>query len=307
MSHSQSLLRTFILFVKGILMGSADIIPGVSGGTVALIVGIYERFIIALKSINLWFIVSFFKGFRDKQYFEKSKKQLFSIDFSFLIPLLLGILVAFLTLANLVGYGLEEFPTYTFAFFFGLILASSVYVYVSHRSLFMTWKFFPFAVIGFFVSYILVGMEFIQMEHSLLIVFFSGIISICAMILPGISGAFILLMLGQYSFMLNVLRDLSHLNFENIFFAVSFGLGGLVGLMGFSRVMSFLLKKYHMQTLSFVLGLMIGALRKPGGFILENPRDSGITLGMIVIGIIIIALFSYYELLIKKRSEFSTS
>ena len=145
------------------------------------------------------------------------------------------------------------------------------------------------------------------MEHSIFIIFLAGIVSICAMILPGISGAFLLLMLGQYTFMLNVLRELSHLNLEYFQFVLSFGVGGLIGLMGFSRVLSYLLKKYHMHTFSFVLGLMIGALRKPEEFILENPQDPRLTVGMIVIGILVVTIFSYYELSIKKNAELTSN
>ena len=129
MKHSKKFSEYFILFIKGIFMGSADIIPGVSGGTVALITGIYERFITALKSINVSFLFYFLKGFIDKNSFIKSKKRFFSIDFAFLIPLGLGIIFAFISLANVVGFCFDSFPTYTFAFFFGLIFTSSIHIY----------------------------------------------------------------------------------------------------------------------------------------------------------------------------------
>jgi putative membrane protein len=288
-------------------MGSADIIPGVSGGTIALIVGIYERFIIALQSINFRFIYYFLRGFVVKQYFQKAKDCFFSINFSFLIPLAIGILVAFVTLANVISIGLDEFPTYTFAFFFGLIFSSSIYVYLSNRFILKSWVFFIYVILGFFVSYYLVGLETIQMEHSILIIFIAGLISFCAMILPGLSGAFILLMLGQYVFMLDVLRNLSYLRFEYLPFAISFSIGGLIGLIGFSKILSYLIKKYHMQTLSFILGLMIGALRKPGEFIILHQENNVITLGMIGAGILIVTFFSYYEFFIKKKDVEKTS
>jgi len=303
MEKPGSFTNSFVLFIKGIFMGSADIIPGVSGGTIALIVGIYEQFISALQSINLVFILYFFKGFIDKDNFKNAKDRFSSIDFGFLIPLLLGIIVAFLSLANIVSYSLEEFPTYTFAFFFGLIFSSSIYVYLSHRYLLKTWKFLLFVIIGFLVSFFIVGLESMQAEHSVILIFFAGLVSICAMILPGISGAFILLMLGQYGFMLDVLRNLTHLRFEYLSYAVSFGFGGLVGLMGFSKFLSFLLKRYHMQTLSFILGLMIGALRKPGEFIIQNQENNAVTIGMILFGIVVVAIFSYYELRLKNNDE----
>ena len=112
-------------------MGAADIVPGVSGGTVALITGIYERLINAIKSVNPLFIIYFFRGFVDRKYFKKSKENFNEIDLKFLIPILLGIAVAFLLLANIIGFFRDDYPTYTSAFFFGLIISSSVFVYLS--------------------------------------------------------------------------------------------------------------------------------------------------------------------------------
>ena len=254
----------------------------------------------ALKSINVSFLFYFLKGFFDKNSFIKSRKRFFSIDFSFLIPLGLGIIVAFISLANVVGFCFDMFPTYTFAFFFGLIFASSLHIYFTHRTLFKKWFFIVFLFIGLIVSYLIVGSSSMQMEHSLLILFFAGIISLCAMILPGLSGAFILLMLGQYTFMLDVLRELTHFNFNSLGYAISYGVGGIVGLLVFSRIISYFFKKYRTQTLSFVLGLMIGALRKPGEFIVQNQENNIITGISLFIGIALVAIFSYYEFSLKK-------
>jgi len=237
MKHPRKFSEYFILFIKGLCMGSADIIPGVSGGTIALIAGIYERFINALKSINVSFLFYFLKGFIDSDSFKESKKRFFSIDFAFLIPLGLGIIVAFISLANIVGFCFDTFPTYTFAFFFGLIFASSIHIYFSHRILFQNWSFIIFLFIGLIISYLIVGSASVQMEHSLLIIFFAGVISLCAMILPGLSGAFILLMLGQYTFMLDVLRNITHFNFDSLGYAVCYGLGGIVGLLLVQKVL----------------------------------------------------------------------
>ena len=282
-------------------MGSADIIPGVSGGTIALITGIYERFIIALQSVNISFLYYAFHGCIDKRSFPKAKQRFLSIDFSFLVPLLIGIIIAFLTLAHVVGFSFDVYPTYTYAFFFGLIFSSSIYIYLSHTSLFKN-KLFPvFLLIGLILSYMIVGLESIQMEHSFLLIFISGVISFCAMILPGLSGAFILLMLGQYTFMLDVLRNLTQLRFAYLPYALCYGFGGILGILGFSRILSYLFKHYRMYTLSFVLGLMIGALRKPGEYIIDNPANPLFSLISFLAGIIIVAVFSYYELLLKKQ------
>ena len=297
-----SLPESFFIFLKGLFMGSADIIPGVSGGTIAFITGIYEQFIFALKSINIRFIYYFFRGIFDKTYRSKAKESFFSIHFRFLIPLGCGIAVAFLSLANVIGLSLEQIPTYTYAFFFGLILASSVFVYLRHKDVFKPWYFILFVFIGAVISYYIVGLETIQnTDPSFLVIFISGIISFCAMILPGLSGAFILYLLGQYEFLLNdVLREITHFSFSNALYGITYVLGGLVGLLGFSRIISFLFKKYRMPTLSCILGLMIGALRKPSEYIINQPENLIITLLSIGAGVFIVGLFSYYEFLLNK-------
>jgi putative membrane protein len=302
-----SLPESFLIFLKGLFMGSADIIPGVSGGTIAFITGIYEHFIYALKSINIRFIYYFISSFFNQSDRLKAKNSFLSIDFKFLIPLGLGVAVAFLSLANILGFALEQIPSYTYAFFFGLILASSVFIYLNYKKVFQPWYFLIFVCIGALISFFIVGLDTIQAsEPSLIMIFFAGIISFCAMILPGLSGAFILYMLGQYEFLLNeVLREITHFSFDNVFYGISYVLGGLVGLLGFSRVISYLFKKYRMPTLSFILGLMIGALRKPGEYIYENPDNLLFTLLSVLLGIAIVGFFSYYELIIKRKKSLS--
>jgi len=293
--RSSKISEILFLFLKGLAMGSADIIPGVSGGTIALITGIYERFVFALESINIHFLYYFILGFKDKTNFKKAKDSFFSIDFLFLIPLVLGIVCAFLTLANIIGFLLETVPTQTFAFFFGLIFASAFYVYYMHKKLF-TRSSLLFIGLGILIGFLIVGLESIQLSHSLVMIFASGIISFCAMILPGLSGAFILLVLGQYEFLLSVLRDLTHFEFGMILFVFAYGFGGIIGLLGFSKVLSFLFSKYKSATIAFITGLMIGALRKPGMEIVNHPDDLLFTLISLCLGILLVTFFSVYEL-----------
>jgi len=297
-----SLSESFLIFLKGLFMGSADIIPGVSGGTIAFITGIYEQFIFALKSINVRFIYYFFRSVFNRGYRGRTKESFFSIHLSFLIPLALGIAVAFLSLANLIGLSLEQIPTYTYAFFFGLILSSSGFIYFRYKEVFQSWYFIFFVLIGALISFYIVGLETIQNTNpSYIVIFVAGVISFCAMILPGLSGAFILYLLGQYEFLLNdVLREITHLSFSNALYGVTYVVGGLVGLLGFSRIISYLFKKYRMPTLSCILGLMIGALRKPGAYIINQPENLIITIISICAGILIVGLFSYYEFLLNK-------
>lgn len=290
-----SFRKYLILFIKGIGMGAADIIPGVSGGTIALITGIYEELIEAIRSINLRFFLYFFKGFVEKDYFKKSKESLFEIRFMILISLALGIGIAFLILANILGWLLDQYTSYTYAFFFGLILSSAIFIYKTSNIVIDSKTVFSL-VIGILSGLFIVGLEAIQAEHSFFIVFIAGIITFCAMILPGLSGAFILLILGQYDFMLNVLRRITHLDFSSVWFAIIYIIGGIIGLLAFSRMLSYLLRSYRMVTLSFIIGLMIGALRKPAEIIVVSPENIGIVIIIGCIGVVIVAVVGYYDL-----------
>jgi putative membrane protein len=289
---SKQWTATLIVFFKGLFMGSADIIPGVSGGTIALITGIYERLVRALRSIDFKFIPYFFRGLIDRRYLWKAKDNFLSIDFIFLLPLVSGIAVAFLSLANVMGFLLEEYPSYTYAFFFGLILSSALLIYFTGNMKVTVMTLF-FLALGVGMGYLIVGLEAIQTDHSLLIIFASGMITFCAMILPGISGAFILLFLGQYEFMLGVLRQLTVLDTSRLSYAVVYPLGGVIGLVSFSRVLSYLLEKHRNSTLSFIVGLMIGALREPGEIMTSHPGNIPLLITSAVIGVILVAITSY--------------
>ena len=232
-------------------MGSADIVPGVSGGTIALITGIYGHLIEAISNIKFRFLKPLIKldirGFW--------QQLLEEIDFAFFIPLLLGIGVAFLTLARVVTYCMDEHTAMTFSFFFGLIVASAVILFRKIDKINV--KHVIFAVIGFILTYIFVSLNPISGDHSEIVIFFSGMITICAMILPGISGSFILLLLGQYHHMLEALHEL---DMEDIFL---FAIGALIGILGFSKILNYLLKNYEEVTMAFLIGVMLGSLKVP--------------------------------------------
>ncbi len=232
-------------------MGSADIVPGVSGGTIALITGIYGHLVEAISNIRFGFIKPLihgdFKGFWNKLLDE--------IDFKFFIPLILGIGVAFLTLAKVVTYCMDNHTALTFSFFLGLIIASAVILFRKIDKINV--KHVIFAVIGLILTYIFVSLNPIAGEHSLIVIFISGMIAICAMILPGISGSFLLLLLGQYEYMLNALHQL---HFSDI---IAFVVGALIGILGFSKILNFLLKNYEEITMAFLIGVMLGSLKVP--------------------------------------------
>ncbi len=268
---NRNMKESFILFLKGLFMGMADIIPGVSGGTIALITGIYEELIFSISNI---------------------RPSLKSINFKFFIPLLLGIGIAFVTLAKVMNIFLVDFTGPTYALFFGLILASAIFVYKQTER-------FPlrnliYVIIGFVFAFYISGLTTLISNHTLPILFISGVIAICAMILPGISGSFILLLLGQYEFMISVLNGMQFTEIS------AFAAGAIVGLLGFSHVLKRLLKKYEAQTMAFLIGLMLGALRLP----YNNIVSSGSELIYIIIPAIVgFVLVLGFERIVKKDKD----
>ncbi|MBE6512238.1 MAG: DUF368 domain-containing protein [Methanobrevibacter olleyae] len=268
-------------------MGSADIVPGVSGGTIALITGIYERLIQAISSIKFMFLKPLIKGdlagFKDELMEE--------IDFELFIPLLLGIGIAFITLGKVISYLLDTQTAYTFSFFFGLILASAYILYTKLED--FNIKLILITVIGIILSYIFVGLNPIAANHSLIVIFISGLIAICAMILPGISGSLLLLLLGQYQYMLNAL------NSRNIMEILVFGIGAVIGILGFSKILNYLLEKYESATMAFLIGIMVGTLRLPVMEITGNIQGSWIP--CIILALIAFALIIALEKKFKKE------
>ena len=246
-----NLKEIILIFLKGLFMGSADIVPGVSGGTIALITGIYERLISAISSIRF----SFLKPLLKANFSEFKEKLIDEIDFELFIPLILGIGIAFITLAKVISYLLDTQTAYTFSFFLGLILASAYILYTKLEN--FNIKLIVISLIGIILSYIFVGLNPIAANHSLIVIFISGLIAICAMILPGISGSFLLLLLGQYQYMLNAL------NSRNLVEIFVFGIGAVIGILGFSKLLNYLLERYESATMAFLIGIMVGTLRLP--------------------------------------------
>lgn len=243
-----ALKENLTIFLKGLIMGIAGIIPGVSAGTMALILGTYKRIIDSLSRIDFKFIFYLLKGD-----FKKANKNFKNIDFELFIPLFLGIGLAILVMADVIYFFLQNFIVPTYGFFFGLILASAILLYMKERCFLV--KNILFSVIGFLLVFLFIGIAELRLGHSLFIVFFSGIAAVCAMLLPGISGAFVLLLLNQYEYLLGVLRDLRLLE---IFI---FCLGALIGVLSFSRAINYMLNKYRAPTIYFLIGMMLGALR----------------------------------------------
>lgn len=244
-------LEPFMIFIRGLLMGSADIVPGISGGTIALITGIYEHLVHSISKINFRCIKPLVKG----NFSEFKVKFKNDIDYKFFIPLILGIGIAMVTLARIINYCMDTYTAVTFSFFLGLILASA---YVLYRQISkLNVKHVILTVIGFVLAYIFVSLNPIAATHSLPVLFISGLIAICAMILPGISGSFLLLLLGQYEYMLGALEGM------RLTEIIVFVIGAIIGILGFSKILNYLLKKYKDATMAFLIGVMVGTLRIP--------------------------------------------
>ncbi len=242
-SHLKSSIR---LFLTGFGMGSADIVPGVSGGTVAFIMGIYEELIQSIKTVSGEVPKLFLQG-KFREAWEK-------IPFAFLIPLAIGLFTAVLSLSNAVSYLLQTYPEFLWSFFFGLIVASVMIV----RKRVVTWNTHDYAAVVLMtvVAYVVVGAVPVETPNTLLALFLSGAIAICAMILPGISGSFLLVIMGKYE------QVLMAINSRDFLSLAVFGLGTVVGLGLFSRVLSWLFKKHHDVVIAMLMGFMVGSLRK---------------------------------------------
>ncbi len=271
---------TILIFLRGLLMGTADVIPGVSGGTIALITGIYQRLVHAISQINANFLFAALKGD-----FAKSKEELLKWDFALFIPLLSGIGVAVLTMSKIMTLMLTVYTAPTFAFFFGLILASACFVYKYVDEI--NFKNILSMVIGVVFAIIFVGLNPIETNHTLPVIFLSGMVAICAMILPGISGAFLLLLLNQYEYMLAALNQLK---FPDI---ITFCTGALIGILSFSHLLNYLLEHHKSITMAFLLGLMVGTLRLPYERIVAT-MDSYIT-------VIVAALIGFILVVILEK------
>lgn len=227
-------------------MGVADVIPGVSGGTIAFITGIYDELISSIRSVNFELLGKLFKGsFAD---FWKS------LNGGFLISVLAGIATSLFSLASLMSWLLSVYPVQVWSFFFGLILVSAPMIF---REI-TTWRLSTYfsLISGIVLAYVITIMTPAETPVNLPFIFICGALAICAMILPGISGAFILLLIGKYQFMIDSLRAL---NFPVILVFVA---GCAIGLISFSHVLNWLLQKYRPVTLAMLAGFMLGSLNK---------------------------------------------
>ena len=232
-------------FFKGLGVGSANVIPGVSGGTIALITGIFERLINALKSCNLTAIKLFFTG--------KFKEFAKHIDLWFLISVGSGVLVAILSIARLFEFLFAEYPIYLWSFFFGMILVSIYYVGITIER--FNWKVILSFIIGTaFALFIAFGTP-AKENSNFVYLLICGAVATCSMILPGLSGSFVLVLMGNYQLiMIDAVNDL------NLKILLPVAVGGVVGLLAFSHLLSWIFKNYRDITIAVLTGFILGSM-----------------------------------------------
>jgi len=295
MNQYRTVKTKLILASKGAAMGIADIIPGVSGGTIAFISGIYEHLISAIYSVKPVHALSALKlilFFWHRQHRKQALSSLLEIHWSFLLPLFSGAIAAILLMSRIIPYLLEYYPFYMYSLFFGLIACSIPLVY---KKMDRDLKSFCLLAVFAVMMFVLMGFTSgFSGSTNLWYVFISGVIAISAMILPGISGSYILLLLGQYTLVLDALRQ------KDLIFLAVFISGLVIGILSFARVLKYLLKQHHSATFASLTGIMLGSLRAiwPGNF----PPQTGITTITILLSLLVMLLGAATILLLSHLS-----
>jgi putative membrane protein len=293
--------NNLILFLKGALMGICDMIPGVSGGTIAFITGIYNRLINAVKSFSPELVIDFFKYIskRNEEKSTKLKQDIKNLDLVFLIPLAVGIATSVIIGSRIITYLLDQYFALTMAFFIGLIIASCEVIYKNIKNHHL--NNILVGTIGLTTGIVISFLIPLKIsDPSLLYVFIGGFLAISAMFLPGISGAFLLLILGIYEFMLGVIKHVS----DNISYFLTFMVGAVLGALGISRLISYLFKKDRCKTLYVLLGLIIGSLSIPIKRVLTSNTTWN---AQNIAGIILLFLIGFFTgYILEKKSKMET-
>ncbi|MCD8312791.1 MAG: DUF368 domain-containing protein [Bacteroidales bacterium] len=289
--------KYMLVVLKGIGMGAANAVPGVSGGTIAFLTGIYERLVKAISSIDTTAVRLLFTG---------KFRQLFRhIDGWFLVSVLVGVVISTLSLAKLMTFLMESYPVQTWAFFFGLIVASSIFILKDIHG----WKPRDVAmlligvIVGAGICLITPG----RTPDKLWFIFIAGAIAICAMILPGISGSFLLLLLGKYEFIMATLGAIVSGEADGYDFAVIavFLVGALIGILAFAKLLNKLLEKWFRPTLVFLAGFIIGSLVKVWPWSnIPHGSDPHIVGGIlfIFVGIVLVFVLEWASARARRRT-----
>lgn len=233
------------LFLKGLGMGAANVVPGVSGGTIALITGIFEKLIHSIKSFDLKALKLLFAG--------KFKELAQHINLDFLIAVFLGVGISILTFAKLFGYLFDHYPVYIWSFFFGLILASVYYVGKTIDR--WNWAVVAMLVLGTILAVSISVLKPASENSSFIYLLICGVVAACSMILPGLSGSFVLILMGNYRLvMIDAVNDL------NLTILLPIVVGAGVGLIAFSYFLSWIFKNYKNQTIAILTGFILGSM-----------------------------------------------
>lgn len=298
-----------VVYCKGLAMGAADAVPGISGGTIALITGIYERLIQALTALHPGVLRNLPAAYR-REVRGRLVGELVEMDVPFLVALGLGMVTAVVVLARLVQFALDATPGPTFAFFFGLIAASALVLF--EREWLSTPGRWGAAALGFALAFLVAGATATgALPHTLPVVFAAGAVAISGMVLPGISGAFILLLLGQYDYMTATLNRFVDGTFavatggpvaefvEPASVVVVFVAGAFVGLFTVAYAVRAALERYRIGTFVFLVSLMLGALRYPAIRIEDatgewTPSVAGSVAAAALAGVLVVVLLDRY-------------
>ena len=297
MSARRDLLTVYL---KGFAMGAADAVPGVSGGTIALITGIYDRLVGAIAALDVEDGLALLRDLV-RVYDADARTDAWSragaMDLPFLVVLAVGVVSAALTAANVIEWAVGAHAGPTYAFFFGLIVASVV-VLRDELSL-SSLRGWVIAAAGFALAFVVSGSFQGSLGDGLVVLFVSGAIAICAMVLPGISGSLVLLIIGAYDALVGAVSDITHVvlgaaDGGSLAAAVAplstlvvFAAGALVGILTFARVVSWAIDAYRVTTMTFLVGVMLGALRTPVREITGSVAQftPTVLLGLVVAGV----------------------
>ena len=269
--RSLSDMNSFVLFLKGILMGICDLVPGISGGTIALITGIYERLITGMKNLNIrwiYYLLHFIFTGRTSSW-HKARLAFFDIDWPFFVPLGTGILLAIILGAHLITYLLDNAFAYTMLFFIGLILASIVLIQKQITS--KLYSESKFLLVGGIVGLLFALFSPTSTPTAWWFIIFSGFIAVFALFLPGVSGSYLLLLLDKYEFILEAVKQ----PFSHIWILVLFVIGAIIGMYSISHAISYVLKKAHDATLYGLIGVVMGSLLLPIMDVLQTGPFTG--------------------------------
>ena len=238
-------------FLKGFAMGMANVIPGVSGGTIALITGIFERLINSIKSFNIEALKLFFTG--------KWKAFAKHTDLAFLLSVFAGVGVSIISLAKLLDFLFEQYPVFVWAFFFGLVLASIYYVGKTINK--VSLPTILFAILGIGIALLIAFGTPAQQNDNFFYLLLCGVVGACSMILPGLSGSYVLLLMGDYELiMIDAINMLTSSPLEGLKILLPVVLGAAVGLIAFAHLLSWVFNRYHDQTIALLTGFILGSL-----------------------------------------------